>query len=199
MLCRVLRTKQAKHVRRSAPIFTSIILDAQEKSAKRKRADFFAASCGCESEALPAAETAELEQGPRSEFSSALRARRKFRAPQPGRSKARRCLRQKQPSYNESEALPAAETAELEQGPRSECSSALHTRRKFRAPRPGRNSEDRKPQQGIQGAETGFPEGVPARHAREAPQEKRGCFCARARPRAWQRVRPKQQAVRRRM
>ena len=45
MLCRVLRTKQAKHVRRSAPIFTSIILDAQEKSAKRKRAGFFAASC----------------------------------------------------------------------------------------------------------------------------------------------------------
>ena len=37
--------KQAKHVRRSAPIFTSIILDAQEKSAKRKRADCFAASC----------------------------------------------------------------------------------------------------------------------------------------------------------
>src|SRR5699024_3264230 len=87
MLCRVLRTKQAKHVRRSAPIFTSIILDAQEKSAKRKRAGFFAASCGCESEALPAAETAELEQGPRSEFSSALHARRKFRAPQPGRNR----------------------------------------------------------------------------------------------------------------
>ena len=62
MLCRVLRTKQAKHVRRSAPIFTSIILDAQEKSAKRKRAGFFAASCGCESEALPAAETAELQR-----------------------------------------------------------------------------------------------------------------------------------------
>ena len=37
----------------------------------------------CASEALPAAEAAELEQGPRSEFSSALHARRKFRAPQP--------------------------------------------------------------------------------------------------------------------
>ena len=37
----------------------------------------------CASEALPAAEAAELEQGQRSEFSSALHARRKFRAPQP--------------------------------------------------------------------------------------------------------------------
>ena len=37
----------------------------------------------CASEALPAAEAAELEQGQRSEFSSALYARRKFRAPQP--------------------------------------------------------------------------------------------------------------------
>ena len=35
-----------------------------------------------------------------------------------------------------SEALPAAEAAELEQGQRSECSSALHARRKFRAPQP---------------------------------------------------------------
>ena len=35
-----------------------------------------------------------------------------------------------------SEALPAAEAAELEQGPRSECSSALHARRKFRASQP---------------------------------------------------------------
>ena len=37
----------------------------------------------CASEALPAAEAAELEQGQRSEYSSALHARRKFRAPQP--------------------------------------------------------------------------------------------------------------------
>ena len=91
MLCRVLRTKQAKHVRRSAPIFTSIILDAQEKSAKRKRAGFFAASC----------------------------------LSQPGRSKAGRCLRQKQPSYNESEARPADDTAELELGQLSKFTSAL--------------------------------------------------------------------------
>ena len=125
MLCRVLRTKQAKHVRRSAPIFTSIILDAQEKSAKRKRAGFFAASCGCAAEPRPADETGEAEQGPRSEFSSALHARRKFRAPQPGRSKARRCLRQKQPSYNESEARPADDTAELELGQLSKFTSAL--------------------------------------------------------------------------
>ena len=62
MLCRVLRTKQAKHVRRSAPIFTSIILDAQEKSAKRKRAGFFAASCGCVAEPRPADETGEAQR-----------------------------------------------------------------------------------------------------------------------------------------
>ena len=62
MLCRVLRTKQAKHVRRSAPIFTSIILDAQEKSAKRKRAGFFAASCGCAAEPRPADETGEAQR-----------------------------------------------------------------------------------------------------------------------------------------
>ena len=37
----------------------------------------------CASEALPAAEAAELEQGQRSEFSSVLHARWKFRAPQP--------------------------------------------------------------------------------------------------------------------
>ena len=37
----------------------------------------------CASEALPAAEAAELEQGQRSEYSSALHACRKFRAPQP--------------------------------------------------------------------------------------------------------------------
>ena len=34
------------------------------------------------------------------------------------------------------EARPADETGEAEQGPRSECSSALHARRKFRAPQP---------------------------------------------------------------
>ena len=34
------------------------------------------------------------------------------------------------------EPRPADETGEAEQGPRSECSSALHARRKFRAPQP---------------------------------------------------------------
>ena len=37
----------------------------------------------CAAEARPADETGEAEQGQRSEFSSALHARRKFRAPQP--------------------------------------------------------------------------------------------------------------------
>ena len=43
----------------------------------------------------------------------------------PGTAKLRRVLRTKQPKHNESEALPAAETAELELGQLSKFTSAL--------------------------------------------------------------------------
>ena len=43
----------------------------------------------------------------------------------PGTAKLRRVLRMKQPKHNESEALPAAETAELELGQLSKFTSAL--------------------------------------------------------------------------
>ena len=43
----------------------------------------------------------------------------------PGTAKLRRVLRTKQPKHNESEALPASETAELELGQLSKFTSAL--------------------------------------------------------------------------
>ena len=230
MLCRVLRTKQAKHVRRSAPIFTSIILDAQEKSAKRKRAGFFAASCGCVAEPRPADEAGEAQRkrgaacgrNSRAGVGAAVQIYERAatcdgnlaNSNQRGRGLnfQAHCMRAGNSGHRNPD-----ETGKACQAQRSDfykhhpgCAGKIGKAQesrllcrvlwlRSRAASSGRNSEDRKPQQGIQGAETGFPEGVPARHAREAPQEKRGCFCARARPRAWQRVRPKQQAVRRRM
>ena len=52
-------------------------------------------------------------------------AREQTSLPRPVAAKARRCLRQKQPSYNESEARPADDTAELELGQLSKFTSAL--------------------------------------------------------------------------
>ena len=100
-----------------------------------------------EAELLPAAETSEAELGPPSKFTSALRrameiwATATFSAESvrgrkaecavqrsilsPGTAKLRRVQRTKQPKHNESEALPAAETAELELGQLSKFTSAL--------------------------------------------------------------------------
>ena len=83
MLCRVLRTKQAKHVRRSAPIFTSIILDAQEKGAALR---FLQASSWMRRKNRPSA-------------------REQTSLPRPVAAKARRCLRQKQPSWSRGRGL----------------------------------------------------------------------------------------------
>ena len=100
-----------------------------------------------EAELLPAAETSEAELGQPSKFTSALRRAMEIWATatisaesvrgckvecavqrqilSPGGSRAKRVLRTKQPKHNESEALPAAETAELELGQLSKFTSAL--------------------------------------------------------------------------
>ena len=49
----------------------------------------------------------------------------------PGTAKLRRVLRTKQPKHNESEALPAAETAELELGQLSNLRARCDARWKF--------------------------------------------------------------------
>ena len=100
-----------------------------------------------EAELLPAAETSEAELGSRPNLRARCGARWKFGQRQPlalrvceplcgecavqrsilspGTAKLRRVQRTKQPKHNESEALPAAETAELKLGQLSKFTSAL--------------------------------------------------------------------------
>src|SRR5699024_6367727 len=152
---RCLRQKQPRRLRRRAPVFTSALLGAPKKPAKRKRAKPPTASSGRNREAAQAAQSRRClrqkqprrSRGRRPNLQAGRAPRRKFGQRQPGaalrflqapswarrknrlsaRGQSRRgaaCGRNSRGGSGCAvEALPAAETAETEQGPPSKFAS----------------------------------------------------------------------------